>query len=46
MPTQAAHVTLYTLQRNAGIHINSDEKMERLERVHLPELERGFATLA
>ena len=45
LPTQPAHVTLYTLQKNAGIHINSDTTMQGLERVDLPELEVAFATI-
>ncbi len=38
METQPAHITLYTLQKNAGIHINSMALMESLERVRLPKL--------
>ena len=42
LPTQPAHVTLYSLERSVGIHINSGEKMEGLEHVHLPELEAAL----
>jgi len=45
LPVQAAHVTLYTLQKNAGIHINSDEKMESLQRVGLPELSAALLNM-
>ena len=45
MPVQPAHVTLYSLEKNKGIHINSDEKMGGLERVHLPELEAALAKI-
>lgn len=39
MPVQPAHVTLYSVEYNRGIHVNSNEKMESLDRVQLPELE-------
>lgn len=42
MPMQPAHVTLYTLQKNVGIHVPSIEVMERLERVYLPVLEEAL----
>lgn len=42
LPLQAAHVTLYTLQKNRGIYINDEKTMETLERVHLPELEAAL----
>jgi len=42
LPVQATHVTLYTLQKNAGIHIGSDEEMGRLQRVNLPELDAAL----
>lgn len=45
LPVQAAHVTLYTLQKNRGIYINDTETMEGLDRVHLPELEAAFSKL-
>lgn len=43
MPTQPAHITLYALERNEGIHINNVEKMESLERVELPELSTALS---
>ena len=45
LPTQPAHVTLYSLDKAVGIHINSDEKMESLERVRLPELEASLSKI-
>ena len=45
IPMQPAHVTLYTLEGKPGIHINSDEKMESLERVRLPELEAALSKI-
>lgn len=46
MPTQPAHVTIYSLDPFVGIHVNSDEKMESLERVHLPELEAALKKIS
>ena len=46
LPTQPAHVTLYSLEKSVGIHINSDEKMESLERVHFPDLEAALKKLS
>lgn len=45
VPIQPPHVTLYTLQRDAGIHINSLDAMEHLERVRLPQLDVAFTSL-
>lgn len=46
MPTQPAHVTLYTTnEERLGIHIPSTSVMEGLEKVELPELHKAFKTL-
>ncbi len=45
LPVQAAHVTLYTLEKNKGIYINSDQQMENSERVRLPELETALSKI-
>lgn len=45
MPTQPTHVTLYTLQKNIGIHVPDDRTMEDLERVHLPELDAALKSV-
>lgn len=45
LPKQPAHVTLYSLDKKVGIHINSEEKMESLERVRLPELEAALSKI-
>lgn len=45
LPVQAAHVTLYTLQKNKGIYVNTDQQMERAEPVHLPELETALSKI-
>lgn len=42
MPTQPAHVTLYTLQKNVGIHIPSIEAMEQLPKISLPVLDEAL----
>lgn len=46
MPTQSVHVTLYTLEKNLGIHIPNGAAMEHTGKVPLPELESAFKTLA
>lgn len=46
MPTQPVHVTLYTLEKNLGIHVPSKSVMESMEKVSLPELETAFVALA
>jgi len=38
LPTQPAHVTLYSLEKTVGIHINDDKHMESLERVDISDL--------
>ena len=45
MPTQPAHVTLYTLQKEIGIGINSDEEMESTEEIQIPELSKALVGL-
>lgn len=42
MPIQPTHVTLYTLQKNVGIHIPSDEVMNSLPNVNIPELAKAL----
>ncbi len=39
IPIQPAHVTLYTLQKNMGMHIPDEKTMQSLSSVHLPQLE-------
>lgn len=46
MPIQPVHVTLYTLEKNLGIHIPNGAAMEHTGKVPLPELESAFKTLA
>ncbi len=45
MPIQPAHVTLYTLQKNIGIHIPSEEAMAVLLIVDIPELKTALANV-
>ncbi|OGG49689.1 hypothetical protein A2763_03345 [Candidatus Kaiserbacteria bacterium RIFCSPHIGHO2_01_FULL_54_36] len=46
LPLQPAHVTLYTLQRNGGIHIPSEEVMESLPPVRIPELQKAAENIS
>lgn len=39
MPTQPMHVTLYTLQKNGGIHIPSNAVIKNLPKVSIPALD-------
>lgn len=45
IPDQPTHVTLYTLQPDAAIGINSPEAMEQYQKISTPELEKGFESL-
>ncbi len=45
MPLQPAHITLYTLQKNVGIHIATESEMLSLEKVSLSELEAAYESL-
>lgn len=42
MPTQPTHVTLYTLQKNVGIHIPTNQVMESLPRVSVSALDEAL----
>ncbi|MBI4079905.1 hypothetical protein HY414_01580 [Candidatus Kaiserbacteria bacterium] len=45
VPVQPAHITLYSVEHNKGIHVNSDAKMESLEHVDLPEFDEALRRL-
>lgn len=45
IPLQPAHVTLYTLQQNLGIHIPSEKIMDSFPIVSLHALDKSFANI-
>lgn len=46
LPVQPTHITLYSLEKTVGIHVNDVEAMERLPRIDLPGLEMALKRTA